>query len=896
MIAFDQPLLLLAVPLLAGIVTLLELRVPGSGGRRVARSVTRTLVLALAVAALAGPHDTYREERPRRLVVAIDRSSRLPAGTAEEADAAREAASRAAERAGLATTTLDFEGDVAAALAKARLAFAGGEGGGILLVTDGREGLAGLRQAAEALRESGVGVTAAAVPATAPSVPPGARIAALDAPDVVRGPFSVRAALEGTQDAAGRAVLRVDGDVAQTVPRAGAAVPSEVHFDELDLEPGLHELGVTLEAEDGSPLAHARRLVEVGAPPRVVSVLGAAPSSPWRKALSAQGLQVANAAPAALGSLLTDPGALPDLVIADAAALGRLAPETALLLASRVRDGLGLVLEPGTDPSAWAPLARSPLREVLPLIPQPEPKPPAEPEPEPTPPEPPPPEIDPPEPDEGPGLKAERRPEQARPITLLLVIDRSPSMVGPKMAMALLGAQEAARALSPWDRIGVITFADDVTLDVAPRSARGASALPLWLSTVEAGGRGTNIAGALRRAREVLTKERSPILHLILLTDGRQSPPGPIFGPIVKPMRRRGITITAIGIGSGARMDQLRDIVQWAASGRVIKAATPRDIPVVLTRDTQQVAAQRTAEAKAIDARLREKEDPRPPRTPEQDEPAPPPRPRTEDQPPPKTAPKPAPVERRLPLRFVRPHEALRGLEQTTWPDVGAPRRVVPTAAAAVLLERADGRPVLAAQRAGLGRVLQWTLPPDDEGAAAWEPLGRLFGQAARSVMAPRGAFGYLPTARVSAGPDGALLHVDWPHGASTGLLEVRWHGPSGVQAVGRFAPEDSGSAQALPAATAGSLCRLELSIVDGPALPPVSYLAHALPQPLPQAGDPEALAAALGAALIRPARFPASLPLVHRVVRREHWPLPLWLAIALLPLDVFLHRRRRVS
>ncbi len=891
---FEHPLVLLAIPALAVVVAVFEWRLPGGRGRRVARFVVRTVILGLALAALAGPYESSTDTRPRRLVVAVDRDPRLPPTAATEAEAVRADAERAARSSGIATSVVDYEGDAAAGLARARFAFADDETGGVLLVTDGNAGLAGLRSAAAALRRDGVRVGAAAVPEALPAEAPEPRIVALDAPATARGPFQVRAALEGAAGPDEQLVLRVDGDVVQQLP-PDAEGSAEVRFDELDLEPGLHEVGVSLQGPAGRARAHARRLVAVEAAPRVVSLLAAAERAPWRRALGAQGLQVADAEPAALGRLLTDPGALPDLVVADAGALGRLAPETALMLAERVRDGLGLLVVPGAETAAWAKLAGSPLRPVLPLVPEAEPPPPPEPDPEPPPPDPPP-EIDPPEPEEGPGLKAERRPEEALPITLLLVLDRSPSMAGAKMAMAILGAQEAARALSPWDRIGVITFAHDVTLDVSPRSARGATSLPLWLSTVEAGGRGTNIAGALKLARQVLERERSPILHLILLTDGRQHPPGPIFGPIVKPMRARGITITAVGIGRGARMDQLRDIVQWAASGMVIRAATARDIPVVLTRDTRQVADRRSEQAQAIEARLRKKDDPRPPRPPEEDEPAPPPRPAQEPRETPPTEPGPAEAPARLPLRLVRPHEALTGFGDGPWPEVGAPRRTRAAPGAAVLLEREDGRAVLAAARPGLGRVLLWTLPPDDAGTLDWAPLGRLFGQAARSVMAPRGAFGYLPSLRVSHGPDGARLHVAWPRGTSTGVLEVRWRGPEGTRALGRFRAEDGDGSRPLPAAAAGALCRLEASVPEGPTLPVLSYLEQAPPQEAKRAADARALAVALDAPLLPVGRFVAGLPQVERTSRKPLWPWFVWLAVGLLPVDVFLHRRRSIT
>ncbi|MDF1702293.1 MAG: hypothetical protein P1V36_14160, partial [Planctomycetota bacterium] len=61
-----------------------------------------------------------------------------------------------------------------------------------------------------------------------------------------------------------------------------------------------------------------------------------------------------------------------------------------------------------------------------------------------------------------------------------------------------------------------------------------------------------------------------------------------------------------------------------------------------------------------------------------------------------------------------------------------------------------------------------------------------------------------------------------------------------------------------------------------------------------PQAADAEALAMARGATLEDPAVFVRSLPTMQRTERTPRWPLFLWLAVLLLPFDVYLHRRDR--
>lgn len=619
--SWDHPLTLWAIPALAVLVALFELRVPGRAWRRLARFALRTAVLACAVAALAGPSVDRRVARDRRLVFAIDAATREPLASAQPAAAAalEERLRDVAAAEGLTLDVMPFtiraaleadgtppasvQSSLAAALTGARLRLRGDETGGVIVLSDGRGDLTGARAAVAALRADAVRTTGVAIPATVDAPAPVARIEAFDAPATVRGPFAVRARAVDPDQRAHTLVLRVDGEDKHS--HAATAGPArDVVFPSLELEPGVHELSLTL-VVDGADRALARRLVEVGRPPRALGLFADGTGGPWAKALDTQGLPLEATSSAALATRLAS-GQVPDLLVADAAGLAALPIDAAHVLRARVRDGLGLVVIAGEDAAAWASLAEGPFAELLPVRPLPEPPKPPPPAPPPNKEEPPPPPIDKPEEDEGPGLKAERRPGEALPITLLLLVDRSGSMAGPidKLHMAVLGAQRAAEALSAWDRVGVITFASDVQVAIPVRSARSASTLAAWLSDIEPDPRaGTDIAGALRMARKVMARERSPIKHVILLTDGRQYPSGPIFGPIVKPMRRQGITITAVGIGRGSHMAQLREIVQWAARGHVRSARSPGEIPRILTRDTERIANQRRVEAEKIDSR-----------------------------------------------------------------------------------------------------------------------------------------------------------------------------------------------------------------------------------------------------------------------------------------------------
>src|SRR5207253_2906887 len=129
---------------------------------------------------------------------------------------------------------------------------------------------------------------------------------------------------------------------------------------------------------------------------------------------------------------------------------------------------------------------------ILPLVPKAPPTPAAA-APPPPPPLPPPEEPEPePEPeqrpDKGPGLVAARKPEEALPVSLLLVLDRSGSMsLEGKWKMATAVAEETAGLLAPSDRIGVVTFADDATVDVPMRTAGSVASLGLEVGVVPDG-------------------------------------------------------------------------------------------------------------------------------------------------------------------------------------------------------------------------------------------------------------------------------------------------------------------------------------------------------------------------------------------------------------------------
>src|SRR5215475_3525413 len=59
---------------------------------------------------------------------------------------------------------------------------------------------------------------------------------------------------------------------------------------------------------------------------------------------------------------------------------------------------------------------------------------------------------------EGPYREAPQGPPTRRPVNLVLVIDRSSSMRGPRLAQAVLAVRRVIERLDERDRLGVVTF------------------------------------------------------------------------------------------------------------------------------------------------------------------------------------------------------------------------------------------------------------------------------------------------------------------------------------------------------------------------------------------------------------------------------------------------------
>ncbi len=167
-------------------------------------------------------------------------------------------------------------------------------------------------------------------------------------------------------------------------------------------------------------------------------------------------------------------------------------------------------------------------------------------------------------------------------LAMVLVIDKSGSMGGIKIELAKEAARGAVELLGRRDKIGVVAFDGSPFWISEMHSASDKMYISDQIGSITAGG-GTNLYPALQQAYLALTETAAKLKHVIVLSDG-MSQPGDWYG-IASSMRAERITISTVGIGSGADMNLLGNLANWGG-GRDYFTQDPYNIPQIFAKET----------------------------------------------------------------------------------------------------------------------------------------------------------------------------------------------------------------------------------------------------------------------------------------------------------------------
>lgn len=573
----------------------------------------RMVLIVLIAVAIAGPRRLHERPRRAQVVHVIDRSASVPdallraaeagvaatqqrvtAATATAADEALDASDRAVPPVQLVafdgealllpwppTPTdgevprlhltrragTDGETDLAAALNLALGLLDGHSVPHLVLWSDGIETRGDALQLLPALRAAGVRVHLPELPASSPAAE--LVVERLELPTKVRAnvPFPVAIAVQSSAAATVQCQLSVKGQQPDAVTRPVPPGITRVELGQLQLrDAGIHDLTAACKVLAGGDRFELnnqlRGRVVVLARPKVLYVEGARGQAQYLARALEDDFAVETVAedglPRALGGLKPYQAiVLSDVPRVSTAGVPLLTDGDMRNLEAYVKHGGGLLVLGGENSLGSGGYQDTYLdKHVLPVK-----------------------------------MDVEATMETPT-IALMLAVDRSGSMQGPKMELAKEAARATAESLTPDDLIGVVAFDSDARLAVRLQRAGNRYRIATDIGKLTPSG-GTHIYPALDLAYQTLLTAEAKVKHVILLTDGQAPRQG--IDALVRQMKRSGMTVSTVGVGSDVDHNLLEGIAD-RGGGRSYFTDRPETLPRIFVKETKLIAGESVIE------------------------------------------------------------------------------------------------------------------------------------------------------------------------------------------------------------------------------------------------------------------------------------------------------------
>lgn len=262
--------------------------------------------------------------------------------------------------------------------------------------------------------------------------------------------------------------------------------------------------------------------------------------------------------------------------------------------------------------------------------------------------------------------------------TIVIILDRSGSMSAmagwskTKMELADEGAVASLRLLRPFDQVAVMSVTEEVRWEVNLQAVGDGGDMERRVLRVRADGGGIYVYTAIEEAYETMEKADTPLRHVILFSDAADSEekvkgvpfgegPGLRAEDLARKKRDEGITTSVIGIGTEDDVDTqfLKDLAK-AGGGRFYLTADASKLRSLFVQETERL----------VDSSLKE-----------------------------------VPFR---PVALTR-HPVNEGIDFQRAPFLKGYQQLEARPTAEILMTAAEGHPLLATWRYGLGHVMAWS-------------------------------------------------------------------------------------------------------------------------------------------------------------------------------------------
>lgn len=414
-------------------------------------------------------------------------------------------------------------------------------------------------------------------------------------------------------------------------------------------QPGMQTLEAILGAGEGAAASQGamwRGSLRIEPPHRVLLLAPRGHSADLQRMLQAQGLRVIRSTPSRAALSPSSLRSYDAVVLSNVAADSLPAPAQQALGEWVSEEGGGLLFVAGEETFGEEGYRNSPLERVLPL-----------------------------------DFEIE---EERSEVALMIALDKSYSMKGPKMDLAKEAAKAALGMLNEQHRFGLVAF-DWHTHDIVGlQFVRDQERLNQRVDRIEASAQ-TNFYPALEACLEQLSEVESEVKHVILVSDGRTYPDE--YEQLVLRMRQEEITVSTVAIGVESDRELLADIADWG-DGNAYTIEDPSSVQSILIDETMNQLPD-SAREETILVELRGQSD------------------------------------------------ALTGVDIATAPELYGRIAAVAKDSAEVILGAGESDPILASRYVGLGKTWMFTSDLEPRWASdwlRWPDLGRLVAQVVRDA------------------------------------------------------------------------------------------------------------------------------------------------------------------